>query len=77
MFWTFHIHGGPKRVNHAASSIGDVIYSFGGYHSGGDYKQNLFIDVHVFDTEILKWSPLTYINDDVDDVPFQRLESND
>jgi hypothetical protein len=44
------LDGGPKRVNHAAVAIGDIIYSFGGFCSGTDFKQLDGIDVHAFNT---------------------------
>jgi hypothetical protein len=31
MWWSVHLEGGPRRVNHAAAAVGDRIYSFGGY----------------------------------------------
>lgn len=47
MYWTVHIDGGPKRVNHAAVAIDGLIYSFGGYSSGEHYDKNESIDIHV------------------------------
>jgi len=48
--WTVHLEGGPRRVNHAAVSVNDKIFSFGGYCTGEDYETKLPIDVHVLDT---------------------------
>ncbi|CDR00736.1 unnamed protein product [Oncorhynchus mykiss] len=48
--WTTHLDGGPRRVNHAAVSMGHKVYSFGGYCSGDDYETLRQIDVHVFNT---------------------------
>ena len=31
MWWSVHLEGGPRRVNHAAAAVGDRIFSFGGY----------------------------------------------
>ncbi|XP_056326639.1 uncharacterized protein klhdc3 [Danio aesculapii] len=48
--WSVHLEGGPRRVNHAAVSVGHKVYSFGGYCSGEDYETLRQIDVHVFNT---------------------------
>lgn len=50
MYWTVHLYGGPRRVNHAAVAIGDIIFTFGGYCSGIDYNTFKPIDIHVLDT---------------------------
>lgn len=50
MYWTVHLEGGPRRVNHAAVVIGDKIYSFGGYCSGENYDIRKPMDVHILDT---------------------------
>lgn len=77
MYWTTHIDGGPRRVNHASVAIGDFIYSFGGYCSGEDYTTTRPMDVHVLNTHNLRWS-LVYPkksmqdNERYPDVPFQR-----
>ena len=47
MHWTVHIKGGPRRVNHAAVSVGHCIYSFGGYCTGENYSIVRPIDVYV------------------------------
>lgn len=49
-FWTVHIDGGPRRVNHAAIAYGGRIFSFGGYCTGEDYETTRPMDVHVFST---------------------------
>ncbi|XP_030379049.1 kelch domain-containing protein 3 [Scaptodrosophila lebanonensis] len=78
MLWTVHLDGGPQRVNHAAVGVGDLIYSFGGYCTGDDYRFNEAIDVHVLNAHTMRWSlippqcdsegvPLIYPQ-----VPFQR-----
>ena len=36
MWWTVHLEGGPRRVNHAAVAMGERVFSF------GDYSQNIF-----------------------------------
>lgn len=50
MYWTVGIEGGPKRVNHAAATIGDKIFSFGGYCNDLEYLEIDDIDVYVLDT---------------------------
>lgn len=50
MFWTVKLEGGPRRVNHAAVTIGDFIYSFGGYCTGENYAVWRPIDIHVLNT---------------------------
>lgn len=50
MYWTVHLYGGPRRVNHAAVAIGTTIFTFGGYCSGVDYNTFKPIDIHVLDT---------------------------
>ncbi|CAI2353093.1 unnamed protein product [Caenorhabditis sp. 36 PRJEB53466] len=57
--WTIHLEGGPRRVNHAAVAIGSKIYSFGGYCSGDVIDDKDPLDVHVLDTENLRWMKLT------------------
>ncbi|CAD5232183.1 unnamed protein product [Bursaphelenchus xylophilus] len=56
MRWTVSVGGGPKRVNHAACAIGTKIYSFGGYCSGETPTRTAPLDVHMFDTETMKWT---------------------
>ncbi|VVC89265.1 unnamed protein product [Leptidea sinapis] len=69
MMWTVHTEGGPRRVNHAAVSVGDKIYSFGGYCSTEDYKDWEVIPVHVLDTTVYRWANVDY-NKTID-APFQ------
>lgn len=64
---------GPRRVNHASVNIGDYIYSFGGYCSGEDYRLSRPMDVHVLNTNNLRWSLLSTRKDKkYPNVPFQR-----
>lgn len=53
--WTVHLEGGPRRVNHAAVSIGDYIFSFGGYCTGENFEVVRPIDVHVLNTISYRW----------------------
>ena len=32
MWWTVHLEGGPRRVNHAAVAMGERVFSFGDHH---------------------------------------------
>ncbi len=50
MYWTVHLEGGPRRVNHASVSVNDQIYSFGGYCTGDNYALWKPIDCHILDT---------------------------
>lgn len=78
MHWTVHLDGGPRRVNHAAAAVGDCIFSFGGYCTGGEYKHYGPIDVHVLNTNNYRWSLVPPKKDErgfsfkYPDVPFQR-----
>lgn len=72
MLWTVNLEGGPRRVNHAAVAIGDMIYSFGGYCSGEDYHGYFPIDVHMLNSVSLRWSKLKTRCEDLSDTPFQR-----
>ncbi|XP_069675101.1 kelch domain-containing protein 3 isoform X2 [Periplaneta americana] len=75
MYWTVHLEGGPRRVNHAAVVVGDKIYSFGGYCTGENYRKRRPMDVHVLNTSNFRWSalPLPKQNDpQVNCVPYQR-----
>ncbi|XP_050549045.1 kelch domain-containing protein 3-like [Daktulosphaira vitifoliae] len=72
MYWTFHMHGGPRRVNHAAVAIDSSIFTFGGYCSGADYKNFKPIDIHVLDTIKLKWWKLELQDHECENTPFQR-----
>ncbi|CAB4061548.1 Kelch domain-containing protein 3 [Lepeophtheirus salmonis] len=58
MWWTVNNIGGPRRVNHAAVAIGDKIYSFGGYCTGENYKDEKPIDVFILNTNTYRWSAL-------------------
>ncbi|XP_017772194.1 PREDICTED: kelch domain-containing protein 3-like [Nicrophorus vespilloides] len=76
MHWITSIEGGPKRVNHAAVSMGSKIYTFGGYCSGESLREYVSMDVHVLNTKTFRWtkhpvSELPYFeNDDI--LPFKR-----
>ncbi|CAL4067127.1 unnamed protein product [Meganyctiphanes norvegica] len=72
MSWTVGPDGGPRRVNHAAVTVGDKIYSFGGYCTGEDYRTVRCIDVHVLDTATYKWKVINHQNSDPKAIPFQR-----
>lgn len=69
--WTARIEGGPLRVNHAAVSIRDKIYSFGGYCSTNDYQNFGPIPVYVLNTFTMRWTQLDYCKPG-DYVPCQR-----
>lgn len=56
MRWTVHVDGGPRRVNHAAVAVEDRIYSFGGYCTGDNYKDEKPIDVFVLNTNTFRWA---------------------
>ncbi|GAB6022105.1 kelch domain-containing protein 3 [Chamberlinius hualienensis] len=58
MRWISTLDGGPRRVNHAAASVDDLIYSFGGYCTGEDYKTKRPMDVHILNTVSFRWSAL-------------------
>lgn len=58
MWWTVHIEGGPRRVNHAAVAIGDRIFSFGGYCTGDNYRDRRPIDVFVLNTLTYRWTEI-------------------
>ena len=47
MYWIQSIENGPRRVNHAAGALDNLIYSFGGYSNAEDYTQVTPIDVHI------------------------------
>ncbi|VVC41558.1 Kelch repeat type 1,Kelch-type beta propeller,Kelch repeat type 2 [Cinara cedri] len=72
MYWTVHLYGGPRRVNHAAIAIGTTIFTFGGYCSGVDYKTFKPIDIHILDTVKFKWWVLNNNDQDSTCIPFQR-----
>lgn len=56
MHWIANVKGGPRRVNHAAVVVNDLIFSFGGYCSSEDYRSLYTIDVQVLNTHTLRWS---------------------
>ena len=69
----FFTSSGPRRVNHASVSIGEYIYSFGGYCSFENYRVSRPIDIHVLNTNTLRWSLLPLKKDQkYPQVPFQR-----
>ncbi|XP_013382215.1 kelch domain-containing protein 3 [Lingula anatina] len=57
-WWTVHLEGGPRRVNHAAVNLKDEIYSFGGYCTGEDYETRRPMDIHVLNTVAYQWKKL-------------------
>ncbi|KAL7641640.1 UNVERIFIED_CONTAM: hypothetical protein RMT77_007513 [Armadillidium vulgare] len=71
MYWTVGIEGGPKRVNHAAATFGDKVFSFGGYCNDLDYLEIDDIDVYVLDTVILRWKRCKCTGKK-NSIPFQR-----
>lgn len=76
MLWISHLEGGPKRVNHAAVSVGHKIYSFGGYCTGENSKGYASMDVHVLNTATFRWTqhPVSHLPffeyDDI--LPYKR-----
>lgn len=78
MRWIVNLEGGPRRVNHASVAVGDFIYSFGGYCNGEDYRSTSAIDVHILNTNNLRWQLAPTVRDEhgvpskYPDVPFQR-----
>lgn len=48
MHWIQCIENGPRRVNHAASVLNNLIFSFGGYTNGEDYTRVSPIDIQIF-----------------------------
>lgn len=75
MYWTVHLEGGPRRVNHAAVVVGDKIYSFGGYCTGENYCIKRPMDIHVLNTVNLRWKalPIPSIKDEqYAAAPYQR-----
>jgi len=73
MWWTVHIEGGPRRVNHAAVSIGERVFSFGGYCIGDNYQEQRPIDVFVLNTVNFRWTEVPKPDgDDGNPWPFQR-----
>uniref|UniRef100_A0A1L8DWZ0 Putative host cell transcription factor hcfc1 n=1 Tax=Nyssomyia neivai TaxID=330878 RepID=A0A1L8DWZ0_9DIPT len=78
MYWTIHLEGGPRRVNHAAAAVGNFIYSFGGYCVGGNYCSYDVMDVHILNTLNMRWSIVPTRKEEYNHplrypwVPFQR-----
>ncbi|XP_050439295.1 kelch domain-containing protein 3-like [Adelges cooleyi] len=69
MYWTVHLHGGPRRVNHAAVVVGTNIITFGGDCSGADDDGP--IDIYALDTVKLKWWKIEG-DENNENAPFQR-----
>jgi len=59
MWWTVQLEGGPRRVNHAAVAVGDRIFSFGGYCTGENYRDERPIDVFILNTTTYRWTEVT------------------
>ena len=56
MYWTHKVEGGPRRVNHAAVAVGEYVFSFGGYCTGENFRdEDLFMPVYVLNTTTLRW----------------------
>lgn len=78
MYWSAHIEGGPRRVNHTAVVVNDFIYSFGGYCSHENYRETTTMDVHVLNTQTLRWTKIPPRSNQFGDLlnypeaPFQR-----
>uniref|UniRef100_A0A1Q3G2U4 Putative host cell transcription factor hcfc1 n=1 Tax=Culex tarsalis TaxID=7177 RepID=A0A1Q3G2U4_CULTA len=78
MRWIVNLEGGPRRVNHASVAVGDFIFSFGGYCTGEDYHSTSPIDVHILNTNNLRWTLAPTVKDEYGvpckypAVPFQR-----
>ncbi|CAB3367743.1 Hypothetical predicted protein [Cloeon dipterum] len=70
MLWTVCLEGGPRRVNHAAVPIGHMIFSFGGYCTGENYRLMRPIDVHALNTITYRWTTVPLQNTAM--APFQR-----
>jgi len=74
MWWTVHLEGGPRRVNHAAVAVGERIFSFGGYCTGDNYRDERPIDVFVLNTLTLRWTEIAKPVDreELECWPYQR-----
>ena len=61
-------------MNHAAVAVGDRIFSFGGYCTGDNYKDEKPIDVFVLNTNTYRWTEIKKTNDELEleDWPYQR-----
>lgn len=76
MWWSVHHQGGPRRVNHAACSVDDKIFSFGGYCTGENYRDPQPIDVFVLNTSTYRWKEILKSNlskEEVKSWPYQRF----
>jgi N-acetylneuraminic acid mutarotase len=75
MWWTVHLEGGPRRVNHAAVAVGNMILSFGGYCTGDNYKNKTPIDLFVLNPHTYRWKEVPKPRTDsaeAEDWPYQR-----
>eukprot|EP00092_Neocalanus_flemingeri_P007660 GFUD01008272.1.p1 GENE.GFUD01008272.1~~GFUD01008272.1.p1 ORF type:complete len:401 (-),score=117.36 GFUD01008272.1:98-1300(-) len=74
MRWTVHLEGGPRRVNHAAVAVGERIFSFGGYCTGDNYRDERPIDVFVLNTTTYRWTEIPKPTDPhlLSSWPYQR-----
>ncbi|XP_028969148.1 kelch domain-containing protein 3 [Galendromus occidentalis] len=70
--WIAHIRGGPKRVNHSAVLVGDTIFVFGGFCTGGNYFSAEPIDVFKLNTQTLQWQSVESPAELSKNVPFMR-----
>ena len=61
-------------MNHAAVAVEDRVYSFGGYCTGDNYKDEKPIDVFVLNTNTNRWTEVTKPRDEVElkQWPYQR-----
>ena len=69
-----YFQGGPRRVNHAAVAVEDLIYSFGGFCTGDNYKDEKPIDVFILNTNTYRWSEVSKPKDaeKLENWPYQR-----
>ncbi|KAJ1521454.1 hypothetical protein ONE63_003122 [Megalurothrips usitatus] len=77
MHWIAHVEGGPRRVNHAATAVDHIIYTFGGFQTGAHYRKSTPIDIHILNTVTFRWTrlgkPIVYkYKKSTCPVPFQR-----
>ena len=66
--------GGPRRVNHAAVAVGERIFSFGGYCTGDNYRDERAIDVFMLNTTTCRWMEIAKHTDPhlLSSWPYQR-----
>lgn len=66
MFWTVNLKGGPRRVEHAAVTLDDRIYFFGGYCEA---EVNFIspIVVQILNTKTYQWTPVLPSNPKTED----------